>query len=82
MRDSHGRLLSERKSKNEKIKSSGWTVKLPTLRVIMTSNNKKKVPLVITEENNKPKLKMSLFKSLCKSLFISGGGGGGRRVFG
>jgi len=58
MRDSHGRLLSERKGKNEKIKSSGWTVKLPTLRVIMTSNNKKKVPLVITEENNKPKLKM------------------------
>ena len=58
MRGSHGRLLSERKSKNEKIESSGWTVKLPTLREIKTSNNKKKVPLVITEENNKPKLKM------------------------
>ena len=58
MERSHGRLLSERKSKNEKIKSSGWTLKLPTLREIKTSNNKKKVPLVITEENNKPKLKM------------------------
>lgn len=58
MRRSHERLLSARKSKNEKIKSSGWTLKLPTLREIKTSNNKKKVPIVITEENNKPKLKM------------------------
>ena len=78
MRDSHGRLLSERKSKNEKIKSSGWTVKLPTLRVIMTSNNKKKVPLVITEENNKPKLKM-------RRMVLGSGwgrGGGGSEDFG
>ena len=81
MRDSHGRLLSERKSINEKIKSSGWTVKLPTLRVIMTSNNKKKVPLVITEENNKPKLKMRRMV-LGSGHYLSPGGGGGSEDFG
>ena len=44
----------------------------------MTSNNKKKVPLVITEENNKPKLKMRrMVLGTGHYLSPEGGGGGG-----